>query len=31
MPGHEIYVCVPGPWREEMEWIGKEMRAATGT
>lgn len=31
MPGHEIYVCVPGPPREELEWIGREMRAATGT
>jgi tRNA (mo5U34)-methyltransferase len=31
MPGHEIYVCVPGPPREEMEWIGKELRQATGT
>lgn len=31
MPGHEIYVCVPGPHREELEWIGDEMRAATGT
>ena len=31
MPGHEIYVCVPGSPREEMEWIGREMRQATGT
>ncbi|HEX7182720.1 MAG TPA: TIGR04290 family methyltransferase [Thermoanaerobaculia bacterium] len=30
-PGHEIYVCEPGPWREELSWIGDEMRAATGT
>lgn len=30
-PGHEIYVCEPGPHREELEWIGDEMRAATGT
>ena len=30
-PGHEIYVCIPGPPREELEWIGKEMRAAVGT
>jgi tRNA (mo5U34)-methyltransferase len=29
-PGHEIYVCEPGPWREEMEWIEDEMRAAAG-
>lgn len=31
MPGHEIYVCIPGPPREEIAWIGEEMRMATGT
>jgi tRNA (mo5U34)-methyltransferase len=31
MPGHEIYVCTPGPPREELEWIEKELRQATGT
>ncbi len=31
MPGHEIYVCLPGTPREELEWIEKEMRQATGT
>ena len=29
-PGHEIYVCEPGPPREELTWIEQEMRAATG-
>jgi tRNA (mo5U34)-methyltransferase len=30
-PGHEIYVCQPGPHREELDWIAAEMRSATGT
>lgn len=29
-PGHEIYLCEPGEPREELSWIGDEMRAATG-
>jgi len=29
-PGHEIYVCEPGPPREETAWIEAEMRSATG-
>jgi tRNA (mo5U34)-methyltransferase len=29
-PGHEIYICRPGPWREELGWIETEMLAATG-
>jgi tRNA (mo5U34)-methyltransferase len=29
-PGHEIYVCQPGPFREELAWIEDELRAATG-
>lgn len=29
-PGHEIYVCEPGPWREEREWIESELKAASG-
>ena len=29
-PGHEIYLCEPGEPREELEWIEKELLAATG-
>lgn len=29
-PGHEIYVCEPGDFREELAWIEDELRAATG-
>ena len=29
-PGHEIYLCEPGPPREELSWIEEEMLAATG-
>lgn len=29
-PGHEIYLCEPGPPREELRWIEDELLAATG-
>ena len=29
-PGHEIYLCEPGPPRKELGWIEDELLAATG-
>jgi tRNA (mo5U34)-methyltransferase len=29
-PGHEIYLCHPGPPREELGWIQDELLSATG-